>query len=279
MQCNARRGKARRGAVSVAAVAVGNRVLGSAGGQWAEMMPTAALQECTDNTTLYFLVDIIHFRMVPPCCSALLCSALRCTRPSAPSSAASQHSAARIALRAEPRQTFPRSEWAHPTQQDAPRNVQRTRVTRQNVWPGLVASIAACAHSCDGGVCIAAKGRSRILREVLAPAFPLVVHGPYRFAAARLALGWTKAARVLCAMQLRLFMEHGALPLLLSLLMEVKALCRSMDSPLPHAMQHVAALHTMRQRSATCCNMRQHNATCCNARLLMRFFPRIQLYP
>jgi hypothetical protein len=138
-------------------------------------------------------------------------------------------------------------------------------------------------------VCIAAKGRSRILREVLAPAFPLVVHGPYRCAAARLALGWTGAARVLCAMQLRLFMEHGALPLLLSLLMEVKALCRSMDSSLPHAMQHVAALHTMRQHSATCCNMRrhnatccnmrQHNATCCNARLLMRFLPRIQLHP
>ncbi len=86
---NARRGKARpgsarRGAVSVAAVAVGNRVLGSAGRQWAEMRPTEALQECTDNTTLYFLVDIIHFRMVPPCCSALLCSALRCAALHAP---------------------------------------------------------------------------------------------------------------------------------------------------------------------------------------------------
>ena len=102
MQCNARRGKARRGAVSVAAVAVGNRVLGSAGGQWAEMRPTAALQECTDNTTLYFLVDIIHFRMVPPCCSALHCAALHAPIGAEQRSITTQRCANRSESRAAP---------------------------------------------------------------------------------------------------------------------------------------------------------------------------------
>ena len=71
----AMQGNAKRGAVSVAAGCRWDRVLGNAGRQRAELRPTAALQECTDNTTLYFLVDIIHFRMVPPCCSALRCCA------------------------------------------------------------------------------------------------------------------------------------------------------------------------------------------------------------
>jgi hypothetical protein len=77
-------------------------VLGSAGGQWAEMRPTAALQECTDNTTLYFLVDIIHFRMVPPCCSALHCAALHAPIGAEQRSITTQRCANRSESRAAP---------------------------------------------------------------------------------------------------------------------------------------------------------------------------------